>query len=231
MVNVRGYRRRDGTWVRPHTRRSSGRRSADKPSRGTSNWSVIPTQRANSSSRSGQSIDEATRRRLLNDRIVKSAAEYCAAIIKDGTVEATVERVADYATKETWNFLKRKWRRFRCRWLNELANAVLAAKKQYHQLTVAIISKILSPALRHKTEQQFAMELARNIPLPGDSKFTAIAQGIRIVGVGLCVAQDISPERCFCFEALALEFGKEATKKLLIAEGDTWMRDLRNDHP
>jgi len=118
-------------------------------------------------------------------------------------------------------------RRGRCRWLNEIAKAVLAAKTKYHELTGALLAKLLIRALGHKTESAFVKELAKNIPLPGDAKFVAVAQGIRIVGVGLCVAKYGSPERCYCFEALVLKFGGEATKKLLIAEGDIWMKEVR----
>jgi hypothetical protein len=55
----------------------------------------------------------------------------------------------------------------------------------------------------------------------------AVAHGLRITGVALCVAQDIKLEGCACFEALAVETGKEATKKLLAAEGDLWMHQVR----
>ncbi|GAA5154353.1 hypothetical protein GCM10023321_26030 [Pseudonocardia eucalypti] len=169
-------------------------------------------------------MPEKLRQKLLDEAKVKAAADFCADVFKDGAVEATAERVADHVTKETWNRLKRKWRRGRCRWLNEMAKIVLAGKAKYHELGATAITKMLRLVIGHKAESAFVRELATNLPLPGDAKFVAVAQGIRIIGIWLCVVEYSSPERCFCFEALALQYGKEATKSLLIAEGELWTK-------
>jgi hypothetical protein len=222
VIRVRGYYRRDGTWVSPHERRSRGRRRTKQP---TSTWPGIPAQRRSPSQPLRHPMSEALRKRLVDETKVKAAADYCADVIENGAVAATAERVADHVSKEAWKRLKRRWRRRRCRWLNEIAEAILAAKKKYHALTASLLTSLLGRAFGHKAENAFVRELATSIPLPGDAKFVALAQGIRIVGVGLCVAQYGAPEQCYCFEALALRYGKEATKKLLIAEGDMWMKD------
>lgn len=223
VQHVRSYVKRDGTRVKAHTRDAPGKRAKKTRSNsGRSSWTTAPAPRANSASWSSKYAQE-MRKKMLDDKKVHEAAAFCADIIKSGAIDATVDRVAKYVTDETWRKLSRKWKVSRCEWLNALAKAALNAKSRYHELTAELIVKLLSPTLRHKTEQQFAKELAKSIPLPGDAKFVAVAHGLRIVGVGLCIAQDLAPEKCACFESLVLEYGKEATKKLLIAEGDTWM--------
>lgn len=225
MTKVRGYRRRDGTWVRSHTRRTPRRRSHTKSPRHTSSW-VVPEPRSSRESqvpRSGISFDEAMRRRYVNEKTVEAAAEYCADIFMAGTIEATAGRVAKYATEKTWNALWRKRKPRRCRWLNEMAVAILAAKSQYHELTASLIGKILRPMIRSSLEGRFATELAKNIPLPGDELFVATTHGLRVTGVALCASRNIPLQKCACFKALVLEHGKNIAKKILVAQGDKWM--------
>jgi hypothetical protein len=225
VTKVRSYRRRDGTWVRSHTRRTPGRRSRTHNRRRTSSW-MVPEPRSHRESnvpRSGSSFEDAMRRKYVNDKTVEAAVEYCADIFMAGTVEATAGRVAKYATEKTWNALWRKRRPRRCRWLNEMAQAILTAKSCYHELTASVIGKILRPVMRRSREHRFATELVENIPLPGDELFVATAHGLRVTGVALCASRNIPPQKCACFEALVLEHGKDIAKRILVAQGDKWM--------
>ena len=225
VQRVRSYIKQDGTRVRAHTRNApsaKGRvrtgRSGQRPSE-----PVIPAQRSGPSS----AFVQAERDRVLNQKRIKEAAEYCADIVKSGAIEATADRVAKFASDELQRQLKRKWRAFRCRWLNELAQAALDLKARSHEFAGDLVVKLLPPSVVHRTERVFAKELIKKMPLPTDAKLVAVAHGLRITGVALCVAQGTELENCACFGALVVETGKEATKRLLIAEGDLWMRDVR----
>lgn len=222
---VRSYVRQDGTRVRSHIRNApsaQGRAGTSRSARRAPD-PVIPPQRSSADA----AYIQVERARILNDKRVGEGAEYCADIVKSGAIEATADRVAKYASGEVRKQLERKWRAFRCRWLNELAQAALDLKSKSHELTGDLIVELLPPSVLHRTERVLAKELIKKIPLPTDAKLVAVAHGLQIMGVALCVAQGTELKKCACFGALVLETGKEATKRLLTAEGDLWMRDIR----
>jgi hypothetical protein len=55
----------------------------------------------------------------------------------------------------------------------------------------------------------FTEELASNIPLPIDAKMIAVARGVQIAGVLLCVMDNRDLATCKCFIDLALAETKE----------------------
>ena len=163
---------------------------------------------------------------IKRQQVIEKAAEYCVSLVQDGVIDVTAGQVAQYFSKSTWQLVSRKWRPSRCRWLKEAAQKILAAKERYHQLSGMVAVAILGPAIGHRAERELVKELAENIPLPGDAKFTAVARGLRITGVGMCVAQDIPLQRCACFGALATDAGAEGAKAFLASRGDEWMRNV-----
>ena len=52
--------------------------------------------------------------------------------------------------------------------------------------------------------QAFARELASSIPLPTDAKMIAVARGVQIAGILLCVMDGRDLTKCECFTDLAL---------------------------
>jgi hypothetical protein len=70
--------------------------------------------------------------------------------------------------------------------------------------------------------QALAGSLAKKIPFPGEENIVTIARAIQIIGIAVCVGDQIPLERCPCFVALALSETKERVKDLLEGALDDW---------
>jgi hypothetical protein len=70
--------------------------------------------------------------------------------------------------------------------------------------------------------QAFAEELASNIPLPIDAKMIAVARGVQIAGVLLCVMDNRNLMSCQCFIDLALAETKEHLQLILKSAVGDW---------
>lgn len=70
--------------------------------------------------------------------------------------------------------------------------------------------------------QAFADELASNIPLPIDAKMIAVARGVQVAGILLCVMDNTDLTRCECFIDLALAETKERLQQILDAAMSDW---------
>jgi hypothetical protein len=71
--------------------------------------------------------------------------------------------------------------------------------------------------------QTLAKELASNLQLPPDVKFIAVARGLQITGILLCLANGKDLTRCQCFIDLAMNETKSRVKKLLAAAVEDWV--------
>jgi hypothetical protein len=139
----------------------------------------------------------------------------------DGWKEAVADRASTYATTTTFQALLRGRRR-RCRGLADLAKAILDGKTKLHDLIGSFAGWLVSMFGRSRLEQRFARELAVRIPLPAEGKLTAVARGVQITGILLCVLNDDDLSRCQCFIDLALELSKTALKQILTTALDDW---------
>lgn len=235
-VHVKGHYR-DGHWVKPHYRRSPTGR-ATVPSQRLRNGSRLKRP----SSSGGGSVtpllpstnfrNDPPRRSIRKkerDRI-NEAAEFCMATIKDGAIEATADRIADRVSHDVWNTLRRRWGRFRCKWMARLAQQIIDAKSQIHE-TVADVAMLKWPSPLHTPERIFAHQLIKSIPLPGDEQFVAVAHSLRVAGVCLCVTQGIPLRKCACFQPLGLEYTKEQVKSILVSSGTEWIRGSKSGRP
>ena len=69
----------------------------------------------------------------------------------------------------------------------------------------------------------FTEELASKIPLtPLDAKMVAVARGVQVTGILLCVMDDRDLTKCECFIDLALAETKERVNQILIAAMSDW---------
>jgi hypothetical protein len=68
----------------------------------------------------------------------------------------------------------------------------------------------------------FAEELASNIPLPSDVKMVAVARGLQIAGVLLCVMDGRDLTKCECFIDLALTETRERLNQILSGAASDW---------
>jgi len=79
------------------------------------------------------------------------------------------------------------------------------------------------PRLRgNEVTQVFARELASKLPLPSDAKLIAVARGLQITGVLLCVFDGRDLTHCQCFIDLAVAESTARVKAILVAALDDW---------
>jgi hypothetical protein len=154
---------------------------------------------------------------------IAAAADYCSDVISGGWPDAVTERAADYVTQVTWIRLFRA-RRNHCKELAEISRQILAAKDQLHALLGGVVSWILSLLGLANDVRDFSRELAANIPIPFiDVKAIAVARGVQVSGILLCVMHGDDLTRCQCFIDLALAETKTRVKKILAAAAEDWV--------
>lgn len=153
---------------------------------------------------------------------VEEAAKVCGDVLTDGWREAVATRATEYVTEPTWQRLFRRRRRHRCKRLAEMASTMLAAKKTLHDVVGSVAGGFVSLLGGDGVTQTFTRELASRIPLPYDAKAVAVARGLQVTGVLLCVANGDDLTRCQCFIDLALAETKTAVKNILIAATGDW---------
>ena len=237
-VYVKGHYR-DGHWVKPHYRRlpagggtvpSQRTRDSSRPKRPSSGGDSVAPLPPATSFRNGPPEYKIDSRRSIHKRErerIGEAAEFCMAAINDGAMDATAGKIADRVSRDTWNALRRRWGRFRCKWMARLAQQILDVKAQMHE-TVADMAMLKWRTPLHTPECTFAHELIKSIPLPGDEQFVAAAYGLQLTGVCLCGMQGIPLTQCACFQPLALEWTKEQVKLFLVSSGTEWIRGSKS---
>ncbi|TCO53075.1 hypothetical protein [Actinocrispum wychmicini] len=185
--------------------RAMGRQHSTAPTRPTSAHS---TREAAQARRRQKRIDEAT--------------ELCREILTDGWQETVASRATNYVTKETWRALFGSRRTKHCKVLADLANSILSGKQKLHNLLGSLVKWIMSRLGAGKVEQKLVQELAARLPLPWDAKLVAVARGVQVTGILLCLADGRDLSRCQCFIELALTETKTRVKKMLSAAIEDW---------
>ena len=160
-------------------------------------------------------------RRARERQRVRDAAVFCADSLSDGWQEAVAARITDYAGS-TWERLRRSRRRRNCKALARIARSILAAKAQIHDLIGHVTGRAVKNIGAGYAAQAFAAELASNIPLPIDAKAIAVARGVQVAGILLCVMDNRDLTRCECFIDLALAETKERLQRILVAAMSDW---------
>jgi hypothetical protein len=147
---------------------------------------------------------------------------FCIPVLTDGWRQTVADRATDYVTDATWHQLFRVGRRRRCKLLAEGASKIVAGKKRLHQWAGSLVAWTVSLFTGDRIVQAFTRELAARIPLPYEAKVVAVARGIQITGILLCVVNGDDLTRCQCFVDLALEETKTRVKKILLAAVSDW---------
>ncbi|MGL5823550.1 MAG: hypothetical protein ACRCYU_01615 [Nocardioides sp.] len=155
--------------------------------------------------------------------IVEVAAAFTADVIVDGWPEAVADRANKYVTEPTWRRAFRGSGR-RCRLLADLARAVLRQKEVLHDIVGSAAGQVARWLQLGLFAQQLAAELTKKIPLPPDTQFIAVARGVQITGILVCVADGTDLTRCQCFIDLALAETKTRVRELMIAATEDWAR-------
>jgi hypothetical protein len=145
--------------------------------------------------------------------------------LTDGWRETVAARAGDYVTEATWQRMFRgrgRRRRRRCKLLADMASSVLAGKKKLHDLVGSLAGWLALRGGAGEVTRSFAKEFAAAIPLPYDPKLVAVARGLQVTGVLLCVVDGDDLTHCQCFVDLALAETKTLVKKILIAAMNDW---------
>jgi hypothetical protein len=200
---------------------TTNRRNASSPDR---RQAVTPPQR-----RPAPTIAEAVaagRERQLRERRkrerVEEAARFCSDVLTASWQNAVAGRVAGYANKATRLQLVRRRPSRQCKALAEFAFAILTGKQKSHDLVGRSAGWLVSRLGANEVAQVFARELASKLPLPYDAKLIAVARGLQVTGILLCVVDGRDLTRCPCFIDLALAESKAHLKKILVAALDNW---------
>lgn len=149
------------------------------------------------------------------------AAIFCADSLSEGWQEAVADRATDYA-EITWQRLARSGRKRNCKALARIARSILQAKAQIHKAVGWTFGRVLGALGAGDPAQAFMRELASNIPLPPDAKMIAVARGVQVAGILLCVMDDRNLTKCECFRDLAIAETKERVNQMLIAAMSDW---------
>jgi hypothetical protein len=204
MVYVEGHYR-DGYWLQPYYRRPPERTAA-----------VDHLQKQKKT------------RRVGHKKRVEEAAKLCSELVTESWQETVAGRATDYITQRTW---RRLFRTTDCKVLAKLAAEILAGKQGLHNLVGKTARSLTSLLGRSDYEQALAQELASKLPLPWDAKFVAVARGIQITGILICLADGKNLTHCQCFIDLAQTETKENVKKILTDALDDWAHLADVPHP
>jgi hypothetical protein len=151
---------------------------------------------------------------------VRQASGYCADVISSGWKDTVAGSAADYVSNATADRVFRARQR-RCNGLAHAASELLEANQDLHKGIGWLASRAATLLGATTAVSAFAGELAKNIPLPTDAKIIAVARGLQVTGIAICVANSADLTSCQCFIDLALDLAKSQVRKLLItAEGD-----------
>lgn len=160
---------------------------------------------------------------------VEKAAQLCAAVVSSGWREAVADQVMAYAPT-TWGRLRRSDRRRNCKALARMARFILKTKALIHKGVGKLFGWVADRFGADDAVRSFAEELASNIPLPIDAKMIAVARGLQVTGILLCVMDDKDLEQCDCFIDLVRAETEERVKQILIAGMSDWI-NLARFHP
>jgi hypothetical protein len=153
---------------------------------------------------------------------VDEAVKLCSEVLSDGWQETAASRATDYVSEQTWHALFRRRRTRHCRALADLAASVLTGKEKLHDLIGSLARWIAAFLGVGSVEQKLISELTSKLPLPWDSKMVAVARGIQVTGILLCLADGRELSRCQCFIELALTETKARVKHILVAAIEDW---------
>jgi hypothetical protein len=103
-----------------------------------------------------------------------------------------------------------------------MARSILDAKTQIHRVVGTLFGRAVSALVASDPARAFTEELASNIPLPSDIKMIAVARGIQITGVLLCIMDGRDLTKCECFIDLALAETKERVNQILVGAISDW---------
>src|SRR4029453_1135623 len=74
---------------------------------------------------------------------------------------------------------------------------VRALKAKLHEVKGELVSRLL-PEDPPRFHRMLVRKIAEKVPLPPDVKLAAIARGLMVLGIFMCVVQNLRRDRCAC---------------------------------
>jgi hypothetical protein len=152
--------------------------------------------------------------------------------LTDGISAAIASRVAgrvvDYLGRLGVYRLRRRrrnWGGVDCQALAASARAILALKKKTHELTGQAVSALLPDGTPH-FHRVLVKKIAEKVPLPWDVKLEAIARGLQVIGIWMCLVQNLPLERCPCLQMYGVALFKERVEQEIEELLEETRRDL-----
>ena len=139
------------------------------------------------------------------------------------------DRVVDYLGRlGTWRLRRqrRRWAAVDCQALADSARAVLALKKKTHELTGQAVSVLLPEGTPH-FHRMLVKKIAEKVPLPWDVKLEAIARGLQVIGIWMCLVQNLPLEHCPCLQMYGVALFKERVEQEIEDLLEETRRDLQ----
>ena len=165
-------------------------------------------------------------RREQERKRVEKAAQLCANVVSSGWQEAVADQIMAYAPT-TWGRLRRSSRRRNCKSLARMSRFILKTKALIHKGVGKLFGWVVGGFGADDAVRAFAEELASNIPLPTDAKIVAVARGLQLAGILLCVMDDKELHQCDCFIDLIRTETGERVRQILIAAMSDWVNLAR----
>lgn len=158
----------------------------------------------------------------------RQKAEIARSVLTVGWRRTVAEQLATALNDDVWRSAP-QWRtgRVDCSVLAELANEVDAAKRTVHDAVGKVAARAAERLGRRSLEQQILAAFARRIPLPGDEQADAVAHGLRVTGVFVCLVGNGEVLSCPCFRALAKDRTKQELTELLERRLDEIVAEYR----
>jgi hypothetical protein len=162
------------------------------------------------------------------------ASEAAASLLAEILTEGVKPTLADRATDRVVDYLgwpgaryqrRRKWTDLDCQLLADTAQAVLGLKRRSHEVVGTAVEQLLPPETP-RFHRHLVKKIAKKLPLPWDAKLAAIARGLQVFGIWMCMVQD-RLERCACLRMLGPQVIKEHVKRYIEELLEETERDLR----
>jgi hypothetical protein len=118
--------------------------------------------------------------------------------------------------------LSRSRRKRNCKALARIASSILATKTFVHKGVGQLFGWAAGALGAGDAARAFTEELMSKIPLPIDAKMIAVARGVQVAGILLCVMDGRDLTKCECFRDLAIAETKERVNEMLVTAMSDW---------
>jgi hypothetical protein len=167
-------------------------------------------------------VGERRRESRQRDAVVRDMAADLAQLLDDGWVELVATRSGEYVDGQLLQRIRGQWKTGNCRFLAKLARGALNFKKQVHEAVGDYVARAVALTTGSRLLREFAKQLAARIPLFGDEQAVAVARGLQLTGIYMCLWSERNLEDCACFKDLVLNKTKEEVENLIREATVNW---------